>query len=122
MCGIEDLRRLKEEALSVFVHPVLKSYVVELVQATRKDHEIVNGVSPRGSLALFRAVRAYALIGGRDYVVPEDIKALAVPVLAHRLTAAHSFGGHTSNREILNRLLSFVPLPRQKPGQRKQKP
>ena len=111
VCRIEDLMRLKEEALSVFVHPVLKSYLVELVQATRKDHEIVNGVSPRGSLALFRAVRAYALIGGRDYVVPEDIKALAVPVLAHRLTTAHSFGGHTSNREILNRLLSFVPLP-----------
>lgn len=111
VCGAQDLMSLREEAALVFVHPVLKSYLVELVQATRKDKEILNGVSPRGSLALFRAVRAYALIQGRDYVVPEDIKDLAVPVLAHRLTTAHSFGGHSPCRDCIERILACVPLP-----------
>lgn len=111
VCGGRDLMCLRNEAALVFVHPVLKNYLVELVQATRKDKQILNGVSPRGSLALFRAVRAYALIQGRDYAVPEDIKTLAVPVLAHRLTAPHSFGGHSSNRDCMERILSSVPLP-----------
>lgn len=111
VCNREDLRLLKAAASQTYIHPVLKSYLIDLVRATRNDSQILNGASPRGSINFFRAARAYALVCGRDYVVPEDLKALAVPVLAHRLTTASTFGSHLSNREIMKRLLDGVPLP-----------
>jgi len=111
VCTAEDLAALKKASEQIYVHPLLKNYLVDLVQATRQDSQIMDGVSPRGSLGLYRAVRAFALIQGRDYVVPEDIKTLAVPVLAHRLTTARAFGLQSSNQEIMKRLLSKIPLP-----------
>lgn len=111
VCGLSQLQQLKKEAEQIYVHPSLKDYLVDLVQATRRDSRILDGVSPRGSLALYRAVRAYALIQGRRFVTPEDIKYLAVPVLAHRLTTARTFGLNSSSREIVEHLLSSVPLP-----------
>jgi len=111
VCTAEDLAALKKASEQIYVHPLLKNYLVDLVQATRQDSQILDGVSPRGSLGLYRAVRAFALIQGRDYVVPEDIKTLAVPVLAHRLTTARAFGLQSSNQEIMKRLLSKIPLP-----------
>lgn len=111
VCTLEDLTRLTQEASAVYVHPLLKNYMVELVQATRNDSRISNGVSPRGSLSLYRAARSYALIQGRDYVVPEDIKTLAVPILAHRLTTARTFASRLLGCEMIEQLLSSVPLP-----------
>lgn len=107
----EELSGLQRAARETYVHPLMRGYLADLCQATRKDSEILNGVSPRGTLALFKAVRAYALVRGRDYVVPEDVKTLAVPVLAHRLVTARSFGSHSSAKEIMDRLLSAVDLP-----------
>ncbi len=118
VCTAEDLASLKKASEQIYVHPALKHYLVDLVQATRQDSQILDGVSPRGSLGLYRAVRAYALIQGRDYVVPEDIKTLAVPVLAHRLTTARAFGLQSSNQEIMKRLLSKIPLPTEDWGKR----
>ena len=69
------------------------------------------GISPRGTLALFCCTRAYALVQGRSFVVPEDIKALAVPVLAHRLGAGRLSGRRLSGPEIIHRLLNTLPLP-----------
>lgn len=111
VCSLEDLLRLRQMAAEVYVHPSLKGYLADLSGATRTDSQVLNGVSPRGSLALYRAVRSYALIQGRDYVVPEDMKTLAVPVLAHRLTTARSFGTYSTGKEIIQKLLSVVPLP-----------
>ncbi|MCI8518298.1 MAG: MoxR family ATPase [Hungatella sp.] len=111
VCSLQDFTRLCQAAAQVYVHPALKGYLTDLSQATRKDSQVRSGVSPRGSLALYRAVRSYALIQGRDYAVPEDIKILAVPVLAHRLITAHSFDSRSSGQEIIRRLLSSVPLP-----------
>lgn len=118
VCQAKDLQHLEQAAQEVYVHPLLKDYLVELIQSTRTDSQILNGVSPRGSLALYRAVRAYALVKGRSYVVPEDIKALAVPVLAHRLTTARSFGRSSSGAEIIKNLLATVPLPTEDWGSR----
>ena len=118
VCNKKDLASLKDAANAIFVHPLLKDYLVNLVQATRNDSQILDGVSPRGSLALYRAAKAYALVKGRDYVVPEDIKTLAVPVLAHRLTTARTFGLKTSGKEIMERLLTTVPLPTEDWGKR----
>jgi len=111
VCTLKDITRLAREAAAVYVHPLLKNYLVELVQATRNDSRISDGASPRGTLGLYRAARSYALIQGRDYVVPEDIKALAVPVLAHRLTTARTFGSPAAGCEMIRQLLSAVPLP-----------
>lgn len=74
-----------EEIRKIYVHPEIKKYLVDIAEASRQDGELLSGVSPRGTLALFKGNRAYAWLKGRDYVVPEDVKALAVPVLAHRL-------------------------------------
>ena len=92
VCSAEDIRKLQDECRNIFVHTDLRNYIVELVQASRSSAgagmgqpAMAEGISPRGTLALLRASQGYALVQGRDYVVPEDIKAVAVPVLAHRL-------------------------------------
>lgn len=85
VCTGADILEMQKEYKEVYVHPVLMDYMAELVAATRNAENIIMGVSPRGTLALLNAVRAYAMVCGRDFVTPEDIKTLAVPVLAHRL-------------------------------------
>lgn len=82
VCSTEEIRKLQETCRQVYVHDDLRDYIVALVQATRKNK---TGVSPRGTLALLRASQGYALVQGRDYVVPEDIKDVAHYVLCHRL-------------------------------------
>lgn len=82
VCSAEEIRELQETCRHVYVHDDLRGYIVSLVQATRKNK---TGVSPRGTLALLRASQGYALVQGRDYVVPEDIKEVAHDVLCHRL-------------------------------------
>lgn len=107
----EELMELQRMAKEVYVHPLLLDYLVELVQATRTSPKAVGGVSPRGSLAFYRAVRAYALVKGRSYVVPEDLKALAVPVLAHRLVTARTMTGGSTGRQIIEQILDTVSVP-----------
>lgn len=111
VCGREEVTALKKAAETVFVHASLMSYIVDLIQATRGHSGLLCGASPRSTLALLRSVRAYALIQGRDYVVPEDIKELAIPVLAHRILPVRSMNQHASGREIIRQLLQSVPLP-----------
>lgn len=111
VCTAEDIAALSQAAARIYVHPLLKNYLVDLVQATRNHPQIQNGVSPRGSLSLYRAVRSYALIRGRDYAVPEDIKTLAGPVLSHRLITTHTFSSRSPGRELIDQLLNTIPLP-----------
>ena len=79
---VQDMQRALED---VFVADVVVKYVVDLVQATRADHRVALGASPRGALALLKLARAYAVLRGRDFVTPDDVKAMAGPALAHRL-------------------------------------
>ena len=88
---VEDVNALRDAAQHVYVDDVLQRWVVELVRATRHDDSVVIGSSVRGSLALERAARAWALIDGRGFVVPEDIERLFVPVLAHRVVFTPGF-------------------------------
>ncbi len=111
VCSVEELIELQEAYKQVYIHPELMNYIVSLIQATRSTAEIVSGVSPRGTLALLRAVRAYAFVQGRDYVVPEDIKALAVPVLAHRLVFPRGTYGRVAGEQIIEKLLKQIPVP-----------
>ncbi len=82
VCSAEEIRKLQAACREVYVHEDLREYLVKLVQATRKNR---SGVSPRGTLALLRAAQGYALVQGRTYVVPEDVKEIAHYVLCHRL-------------------------------------
>lgn len=111
VCDQAALQTLMAEAETVFVHSQLMDYMVSLVMATRNHSEVEGGVSPRGSLALYKAAKAYALIKGREYVVPEDIKTLAVPVLAHRLVLARTLTGRSTGRQIIEQILNTVPVP-----------
>lgn len=110
VCSAEDVIALTEKAKEVFVHPILMQYIVDLAQASRKHTGLDMGVSPRGSLALLRACRAFALVKGRDYVVPEDIKAVAEPVLAHRLKVSGALDSVKEQKKAVKELLDSVAL------------
>ena len=107
----EDVLQLQKQARQVYVHPVLIDYMAELVQESRKHHQVEHGISPRGTLALLNSARAYALVKGREYVVPEDIKTVAVPVMAHRLVISRGFGSLSNGRQIIEELLGTIAVP-----------
>src|SRR5512135_3119049 len=85
VCSVEELREMQDAIREVYVDPTVSDYVVRLVSATRTHPDVYLGASPRGSIALYRAGQALAGLMGRDYVIPDDIKALAESALAHRL-------------------------------------
>lgn len=111
VCTGKEILEAREEAKKVYIHPQLLKYMVELVHSTREDREILSGVSPRGSLALMHACQAYAWIQGRNYVVPEDVKKVAVPVMAHRLVLARGFGNTAAAGKKMEELLNRVAVP-----------
>ena len=110
---VEEMRKDQEEYKKVYVHPELKGYLTDICERTRNMGEILGGVSPRGTIALYQAVRAWAYIQGREYVVPEDIKKLAVPVLSHRLILG---GGFLKGEELIRRILKETDVPTEEWG------
>lgn len=107
----EELLQIQRASQEVYVHPSLLEYIVAVVQATRDPANVLMGASPRGTLALLRASQAYAMIQDRDYVVPEDIKELAVPVLAHRVVLARGGMDSGSKRRWMMQVLEQVAVP-----------
>jgi MoxR-like ATPase len=89
--GLDDIEALREGAREVYVDEVIHRWLVELVRATREQESVVIGSSVRGSLALERAARAWALLHGRSFVIPDDIERLFVPVLVHRVVFTPTF-------------------------------
>lgn len=110
----EELAAAAAECEDIFVHPELVRYMASIAYATRNNRNIVNGASPRGTLALLRAVKAYAYIKDRSYVVPEDIRELAVPVLAHRIVTNSMTGDGGKN--ILEEIINTVEVPTEEWG------
>ena len=110
VCTAEDIVALSEESKDVYVHPVLMKYIVDIAHTSRDARNVATGISPRGSLALLRACRAYAMVKGRDYVVPEDIKSIAVPVLAHRIVINGSISTISEQKKIIENILNVTPL------------
>ena len=108
----EGIVGIQETTRQVYVDELVKRYVVAIVKATRSHEDISLGASPRGSLALYRGSQAMALLRGRDFVLPDDVKALAVPVLSHRIiiAAAARMRGVRS-QDIVGSLLEEVPVP-----------
>ena len=105
--------RLQAAVRQVAVEDSINEYLLDIVQATRRCDELQVGVSTRGALALYRAAQAAALVAGRQYVVPDDVKRLAVPVLAHRvIPKGYLHGGQREAVEsLIERLVEEVPVP-----------
>ena len=113
VASLDDVAAARAEAAKVYVSPAMRDYIVALVRATREQEKIRLGASPRGVVAMTKAARAYAAILGRDYVLPDDVKQLAVPVLAHRLMlqSQSSVRLSQSSEALIGVLLSKVPVP-----------
>ena len=113
VAGPEDLDRARRELSAVIVHPQVLAYIVDVVRATRLSPSLQIGVSPRGATAILRTARAWAWLSGREYVSPDDIKALAFPTLRHRvsLRPEAELEGVTADA-VIESILATVPVPR----------
>jgi MoxR-like ATPase len=109
----QQISQLQAAVRQVKVDESLNAYLLDIVEATRSCNDLRVGISTRGALALYRAAQAAALVAGRDYVVPDDVKQLAVPVLAHRvITKGYLHGGQREAVEaLIERLVDETPVP-----------
>jgi MoxR-like ATPase len=113
VAGPEDLERARQEVSAVIIHPQVLAYIVDVVRATRLSPSLQIGVSPRGATAILHTARAWAWLSGREYVSPDDIKALAFPTLRHRvsLRPEAELEGVTADA-VIESILATVPVPR----------
>ncbi|NJE61815.1 MoxR family ATPase [Thermococcus sp. 21S7] len=110
----DEVVEMQKAVEDVYVSDAILEYITDIVLATREDRkEIEVGASPRGSLALLKLSRAYAALEGRDYVIPDDVKAVAVPALSHRLILKRELWyTKVSQESIMAKLLERVPVPK----------
>jgi MoxR-like ATPase len=109
-----DVNRLCERVNEVRVDDGITNYIIEIANRTRSDRTLVAGVSPRGAIHLSRAARAYAMVDGRDYVTPDDVKAVTVNVLSHRVVEKRSRAsqdGRAASGQLLRKILQEIPVP-----------
>ncbi len=113
VAGPQDLEAARRELSSVIIHPQIMAYIVDVVRATRLSPSLQIGVSPRGATAIMRTARAWAWMSGRNYVSPDDVKALAFPTLRHRvsLRPEAELEGVTTD-SVIESILATVPVPR----------
>ncbi|MFB7243421.1 AAA family ATPase [Streptomyces populi] len=113
VAGAADLEAARAAVAKTTVSPEITGYVVDLCRATRQSPSLTLGVSPRGATALLATARAWAWLTGRDYVIPDDVKALALPTLRHRvqLRPEAEMEGVTAD-SVINAILAHVPVPR----------
>ena len=109
----DDVKRIQEAVRAIRVEASVLDYLLALVRATRSNKHLTVGASPRGALFLSRASQAHALLSGREFVRPDDVKSLAVPVLAHRVLAAgYAAEGTTDEREkVIQEILETLEVP-----------
>jgi len=108
-----EISTLQTHVRNIHVDPSIHAYIVALVGATRSDVRIDIGGSPRGSLALLHAAQAWAAMAGRNHVIPDDVKALAIPILAHRISlSGDAFAKGMTERDVLTSILSSVAVPK----------
>ena len=110
--SVEELVEAQQSVTEIYVDDLVKNYIVDVVTTTRDHPEIYLGASPRGSLALFKTARAWAALEGRDFVLPDDIKLLATPALAHRLIVSPSARiKNITPQQIVEDALRHTPVP-----------
>ena len=107
-----EILDIGRQAQEIYVEPSVRRYILEIISRTRTDPSIALGCSPRASLALYRASQALALIQKRDFVLPDDVKRLATPVLGHRLIlSTEAYLHNTSKEKLIGDILSSLPVP-----------
>jgi MoxR-like ATPase len=112
VAGADEIVAAQTRYSDVTVHRDLMMYIVKLAEKTRDHPEVALGVSPRGSQALLKAAQVYAILQGRDYVIPDDVKALAKPVLSHRIILKSALKTRENYAEtLIERLLDEVNVP-----------
>lgn len=113
VAGEDDLKDINDIFMNTYVSEDIYSYIIQIVEATRRHHEVLLGVSPRGSQALLKTSQALAAVRGRDYVIPDDVKEMTIPVLGHRIIARHSGSdnGKPVTHTILEQILQRIPVP-----------
>lgn len=116
VASAEDILAMQKSYREVYIHPELVNYLQQICIATRTRKEIKVGVSVRGTLSFMRAVQAYACLQGRSYVIPEDIRKLAVPVLAHRLVLEGNYYLKDAARTQMEMILKEIPVPTEEWG------
>jgi len=108
----KDLLELQERVLGIEVDEAILQYILSIVEATRRSQELAVGLSPRASLALMQAARAAALLEGRDYALPDDVKELAPAICSHRLmTKALGADGSAAAEAVFEQILETIPVP-----------
>lgn len=110
VCDTEEIDKMRQSVKEIYVHDCIKKYLADIVKATRESSRLALGVNPRGTLALLRCAQAYAAISGRDFVTPDDIKALCIPVFAHRLLS-YATDQNTTVKRVLQDILSAAKVP-----------
>jgi MoxR-like ATPase len=119
----DDLIEAQQAVRQVHVDDSLKEYIVSIVEATRSHDDVYLGAGPRGSLALYNTARAWAAMAGRDYVIPDDIKALASPTLAHRVIVSPAARmKNVDGRMVIRDILMSTGVPGGRPVQRETGP
>lgn len=111
VCTRADIVSLQQQCREIYIHRELMDYMVSIVHETRKHSKIAGGVSPRGTLAFVRAAQGCAMVNDRKFVTPEDIKRVAVPVLAHRLSMNVSFDAASAAKQAVADILAGTPVP-----------
>ena len=108
-----DVASRQHQVKEVKVDDSIAEYILAIAERSRENSKLIAGISPRGSLMLFRAAQSYALVEGRDFVVPDDIKVLAVPVLAHRIIEKSTYEKQQveSGKQIIEEILEEIPVP-----------
>ncbi len=110
--ALEDIIKLQNDVAQIAVAQKLKDYIIELVSATRRNDCVTLGISPRGSICLFKASRAFAMINARDYVTPDDIKTMARCVLPHRIIlSSKGKSRYGLSENYIEELIASVPVP-----------
>lgn len=107
----EEILAIKKEINDVFVHESIEEYIASMTVATRSRERVIAGASTRAALALLRAAKAYAALEGRNYCIPDDVKKLAVPVLAHRLVVSYGYQKGQEAEKIVQEILETLPVP-----------
>ena len=111
VCQKGELLQMHRDAMEVHIHNELIDYICKICEATRNRGDIIAGVSPRGTIAFMKAAQSLAYVKDRNYVIPEDIKTLAVPVLAHRLVLAEGFAGRKVYEDKIRAILEDITVP-----------
>lgn len=111
VADMAEIIKLQEEYHKIHIHSDLMDYMQAICMATRNKKEILCGVSVRGTLTFMRAVQAYACLQGRNYVIPEDIHKLAIPVLAHRIVLEGTYRSTDAREKLLGQILKEIPVP-----------